>query len=163
MTPSIIDFVKSKTSHIESFGNVLEVGSYNVNGSVRDVIKPRSNSYLGVDIVEGPGVDRVVADLEELLNEEGRFDTIACCETLEHTLNPIRMVEQTRMLLKPGGLLLITTPTFHFPLHRYPIDCYRFGEDAYRLVFFKGMEVLSLEHVKDNYGYDIICCLGVLN
>ena len=40
---------------------MLEVGSLNVNGSIRPMIESRGpRSYLGVDVLDGPGVDRVV-------------------------------------------------------------------------------------------------------
>ena len=52
--------------------------------------------------------------------------------------------------LKTGGHLIITTPTFGFPLHRFPKDYWRFGEDAFREVFFAGFEILNLVHLDDD-------------
>ena len=41
----------------------------------------------------------------------GQFDAIACLQTLEHDSNPPDiMVKKMKKLLKPGGLLIITTP-----------------------------------------------------
>ncbi|MDB0050250.1 hypothetical protein N9F31_02215, partial [Pseudomonadales bacterium] len=36
---------------------VLEIGSYDVNGSIRSLFN--AQNYVGVDLVEGPGVDVV--------------------------------------------------------------------------------------------------------
>jgi SAM-dependent methyltransferase len=162
MLPSILDFAR-RTKHKFGVvpGVVLEVGSYNVNGTIRDVYQPDALSYTGVDLSPGPCVD-VVCDSHHLGDRFApeSFDTVLCCETLEHDLRPWVTVAHLHALLKPGGHLLITTPTFGFPLHRYPIDCYRFGEDAYRHFLFEGMDVLRLEEVHDEHGYPVICCLG---
>lgn len=157
MTPSILDFAARNFSEIKNFGNVLEVGSAIVNGSIRPLIQPRSETYLGVDIVYGVGVDRVVSDVSELVMEKKRFDTVVCCETLEHVINPWSMVDSMRAILNTGGFLFLSSPTFGFPLHRFPIDCYRFGTDAFSLVFFREMKIVVIEEVLCPMKYPIIC------
>ena len=160
MDDSIIDFAKRVRSKYEyNVGNVLEIGSYNVNGTIRDAFQDGSRSYIGIDSQVGPCVD-LVMDAEKLSDVflPGSFDTIVCCECLEHTVRPWVVVEAMRKLLKPGGMMFISTPTFEFRLHRYPIDCYRFGEDAYRLFMFEGFDILELEHVHPT----IIACAGIL-
>lgn len=159
MVQGIIDFGRRiRAEHWSEPGDVLEVGSYNVNGTIRDAFQSGSASYLGVDMADGPCVDRVIEAtrlLEEFAPES--FDTILCCECLEHTIKPWVVVDAMKALLRPHGLLFISTPTFGFGLHRYPIDCYRFGEDAYRLALFEGFQILELEHIPGN----IIACAGV--
>ena len=60
--------------------SVLECGSYNVNGSVRDLFTARE--YVGLDWRPGPGVD-VVSLVHEY--QPGRmFDTVISTEMLEH-------------------------------------------------------------------------------
>jgi SAM-dependent methyltransferase len=159
MVPGILDFAKRmRQAHAIEPGNVLEVGSYNVNGTIRDVFQAGAASYLGVDMAPGPGVDVVMNAHDIAYNfRPSAFDTILCCETLEHDLRPWITVGHMRSLLKPGGHLLVTTPTFGFPEHRYPIDCYRYGEDAYRGFIFEGYEVLGLEKLAPD---PIICCIG---
>lgn len=158
MTPSILAFFATHTDKL-AIGDVLEIGSYNINGSIRSVIEDRSTSYLGVDIEEGTQVDMVIHDVDT--HDFGRqFDTVVCCETLEHTLRPWLIIDAMHRLLKDGGLLLVSTPTFGFPLHRHPLDCYRFGEDTFRGLIFAGFDILALETVLDQVGDPIICCLG---
>jgi hypothetical protein len=162
MVPAILDFARRvKAAFGVAPGRVLEVGSYNVNGTIRDVFEPDALSYLGVDLAAGPGVDLVLDahDLGFHFPPES-FNTVLCCECLEHDLTPWVTVAHLRALLKPGGHLLVTTPTFGFPLHRHPIDCYRFGEDAYRGFVFAGYDVLGLEQVGSEDGSPILCCLG---
>jgi SAM-dependent methyltransferase len=82
---------------------VLEVGSLNINGTVRDHF--RECDYLGIDVVPGPGVDHVCA-AHEL--RAGSFDTIVSCETLEHDKYWLVTLPAMVLCLRPGGLLVIT-------------------------------------------------------
>lgn len=143
-------------------GNLIEIGSFNVNGSVRSVFESDASSYIGVDIEEGPGVDMVLNG--ELLADhfkESSFDTVICCDCLEHCLRPWLIVEAMKRVLKPGGLLWISAPTFGFPEHRYPIDCYRFGEDAYRGWLFADMQLFAISKLFDSVGYPVLVAVGL--
>jgi SAM-dependent methyltransferase len=46
------------------------------------------------------------------------FDVISCIEVIEHTLEPQEVVAEISRLLKPRGLLLLTTGNMHSPLAR---------------------------------------------
>ena len=67
----------------ESFSgvSVLEVGSMNINGSVRMFFD--GCRYIGLDVVPGPGVD-AVSPAHLFQAPEGTFDTIISCESMEH-------------------------------------------------------------------------------
>jgi SAM-dependent methyltransferase len=45
-------------------------------------------------------------DLEEL---SGSFDVVTAIEVMEHTFDPVSELRQMRRMLKPGGLLFVTT------------------------------------------------------
>ena len=80
-------FLKLIVQHSEVFLNaysVLEIGSYDVNGTARSVFEGNT-SYLGVDLVSGPCVD-IVYD-GEILQLDGVFDFVFCCEVFEHDKN----------------------------------------------------------------------------
>ena len=64
---------------------VLEVGSRNVNGSVRDILAPLVSRYVGCDLEAGDGVD-VVADATRLTDvfPPESFDVVISTEMLEH-------------------------------------------------------------------------------
>jgi SAM-dependent methyltransferase len=46
---------------------------------------------------------------------DGSFDFVLCKDVLEHLLNPLHLVRESRRVLKDGGLLLLHVPN-HFPL-----------------------------------------------
>jgi SAM-dependent methyltransferase len=90
---------------------VIEIGGYNVNGSIRDLFD--GASYLSVDIREGPGVDEVHdASLPAPGGIEGlSVDVVVCCEVLEHAADPAGIIANAMSILKPGGLFLMTCAT----------------------------------------------------
>lgn len=85
--------------------HVVEIGAYNVNGSVRGLFAACA-SYTGVDVRSGPGVD-VVADGAEW-GETAACDVVVTTETLEHSADPAAIVANAARILRPGGALLIT-------------------------------------------------------
>ena len=48
----------------------------------------------------------------------GSFDVITCIEVIEHTLEPKEVVTEISRLLKPEGVLLLTTGNMHSPVAR---------------------------------------------
>ena len=149
MTPEILKWLEMvREVYLPQPGRVLEVGSLNVNGTPRSVFEAVAESYTGTDMQAGDGVD-VVCNNADLLAyfPAGAFDTVVCCECLEHDRDFLDTVYTLQDLARTGGYLIITTPTFGFPLHRYPKDYWRFGEDAYREVFFADMDILDLQHL----------------
>ena len=62
--------------------SVLEIGSLNINGSVRDFWS-EAKEYVGVDIIDGPGVDRVCAG-QDLDYVDNWFDVVVSAECFEH-------------------------------------------------------------------------------
>lgn len=61
--------------------SVIEIGSLNINGTVRDFFQP--TSYLGVDVGPGPGVD-LVAEGQALDFPDDSFDVAISAECFEH-------------------------------------------------------------------------------
>ena len=111
---------------------VLEVGSYDVNGSVRPTVEALEPlGYLGVDQSAGPGVDLCV-EATDLSAEGGAdaFDVVISTEMMEHVVDWRPIITQMVEVLAPGGLLLITTRGPGFPYHPYPIDTWRYTIDA---------------------------------
>jgi SAM-dependent methyltransferase len=91
-----------------SGARVLEVGSLDINGSVRDLFT--DCDYTGIDLELGPGVDLACqGQLAEF--SSGHFDTVISAECLEH--NPYWRETFANMLrmTRPGGLVLVSCAT----------------------------------------------------
>ena len=132
-------------------GAVLEAGSYNVNGGIRDLFA--GCEYTGVDCRSGPGVD-VVADCHDLPFYVEVFDWVVSTSMIEHDPKPWLSVAEMRRVLRRGGLLVLAAPGFGWPRHNEPIDCYRFTVDAFRGLL-DGMDILHLDELNDGDGPDV--------
>ncbi len=125
---------------------VLEVGSRNVNGSLRPHVEALGPAvYLGVDMEPGEGVDEICY-AESLFGRFGpdAWDVVLSTEMLEHCRNWRAAVHNMKGVLRPGGLLLLTTRSVGFPLHEYPGDYWRF-ELADMEAIFADFPIKSLE------------------
>ncbi len=117
-------------------GRVLEVGSLDVNGSIRPLFadERRFDSYVGVDIRDGKGVD-IVAPGSSLPFPPKSFDCIVSTETLEHDDRFWLSVQEFYRVLSPGGYVLLTTCGNGYPQHRHPHDYWRFMPGALDMLF----------------------------
>jgi SAM-dependent methyltransferase len=93
---------------------VLEIGSYDVNGTVRSQFK--GAEYVGADLTEGPGVD-VVGSGHELTLETNRFDVAISCECFEHNPFWVETFANMYRMTAPGGLVVFTCASKGRPEH----------------------------------------------
>lgn len=84
--------------------SVIEIGSRNVNGTIRDLFP--NASWIGLDRSPGPCVD-VVIDAEQYSPAE-RVDVVICCEVLEHANNWRAVIQRASSWLKPDGIFIMT-------------------------------------------------------
>lgn len=108
MHPEALLFAKRTLADLVVTGHVLEIGSRNLNGSVRPLFT-NAASYTGIDIQAGPGVD-IQADGATFIPTESP-DVVVCMETLEHTDRAWAIVRNAAAMLSPGGHLLVTCAT----------------------------------------------------
>jgi SAM-dependent methyltransferase len=125
---------------------VLDVGSLDINGNNRYLFK--NCIYVGVDCKEGKNVDIVclIHELPKFINTGLNFDTIISTETLEHDPYFGRSIFTMLQLLKPGGLLIITTASKSRVPHNSN-GCIR-GEKGYDPgEYYQGMSIEMLERL----------------
>jgi SAM-dependent methyltransferase len=61
----------------------------------------------------------IACDMHALPYPTATFDTVICCETVEHLPRPLVALAEVARVLKPGGRLLLTTPNYLGPLGLY--------------------------------------------
>ena len=106
-----LTFVSSvKESYPSFFSNakVLEVGSLDINGSVRQFFT--DCDYLGIDVGQGRGVD-LVCEGQNYNGEPNSFDTAISCECFEHNPHWVATFNNMIRVVKPEGLIVMSCAT----------------------------------------------------
>jgi len=103
---------------------------------LRDLFDGENISYESVDI--RPECEcTYTGDIERLstIVPIHSYDVVFCFETLEHTLNPDKVLAQMCQALKNDGLIFISAP---FTMgHHTPRDLWRWTEDGMRLMLLR--------------------------
>jgi SAM-dependent methyltransferase len=84
---------------------VLEIGSLDVNGSVRELFTGAAQ-YHGIDSRSGRGVDEQISCAD--YDGAGAFDLVICTEVLEHMQEPAEAVACAWRALRKGGRIILT-------------------------------------------------------
>ena len=109
--PQQLQFIRTVSQHLSADWTgkrILEIGSYDVNGSVRQYFE--NSSYLGVDLTEGPGVD-IVCESSELDQPDGAFDLCISCECFEHNPKWLETFLNMHRMTRKGGSVIFTCAT----------------------------------------------------
>ncbi|HEY4044365.1 MAG TPA: methyltransferase domain-containing protein [Rhodopila sp.] len=114
--------------HADTFRTVVELGSQDVNGALRDHCPPGVH-YIGLDMIPARGVDVVVSSRAPLPFAPDFADAIVTSSAFEHDVCFWDTFLELTRILRPGGLLYLNAPA-NGDFHRYPLDCWRFYPDA---------------------------------
>jgi hypothetical protein len=98
-------FLRIKEKFPEYFNDVsvIEIGSLNINGTIRDFYN--SNKYIGIDLQAGPGVDMILEGQNVKLPDNS-FDVAASAECFEH--NPFWKETFLNMYRMASKFVIIT-------------------------------------------------------
>lgn len=122
-------FFDNYINNSNEYRTILDVGSYDVNGSYRHLVADNL-SYTGLDMADGPNVDLVPKSpyiWEEI--ESDTFDVVISGQAFEHIEFPWLTMTEIARVLKKGGILCIIVPRLAVR-HRYPVDTYRYDVDG---------------------------------
>ena len=122
VTPAFVDGRERVT--------VLDVGGANVNGSYHDVFVDPKFHYLAADLAPAEGVDIVLHDPYHIPVPDGAFDLVISGQTFEHCEFFWLAFQEMVRVVKDNGYVFLIAPSSG-PIHRYPVDCYRFYPDSY--------------------------------
>lgn len=86
--------------------HVIEIGSLNINGTVRDFFSDPT-SYLGLDLIEGKDVD-LVCPGNEFQSNDKEYDVAISTECFEHDKHWIETFLNMHRLVHEGGLVVFT-------------------------------------------------------
>lgn len=133
-----LEFGRMQLSPADARGKaVLEVGARNVNGSLRSFVEGLAPSrYVGVDVEPGAGVDEICrAENVRGRFGEAAFDLLISTELIEHVRDWQRVLTNFKSVLRPNGVMLITTRSMGFPYHGYPHDYWRYEMSDMERIF----------------------------
>lgn len=88
--------------------------------------------YLGCDLQPGPGVDRI-EDIHALSFDDASVGSVLAFDTLEHVADPPTAMREIHRVLKPGGVVAISSVMF-FVIHAHPWDYWRFTPEGFSLL-----------------------------
>jgi len=131
---------------------VIEIGSLDINGSVRNVFD--DCEYVGVDIDVGPGVD-VVCPGQYLAYDQDSFDVAISAECFEH--NPYWVETFQNMYRMTSGLVIVTCATTgrfeHGTSQNYPDSSpFTADEDYYKNLTAEDLAInFDLSHMFSDY------------
>jgi len=137
---------------------ILNVGS---GGEVQSQLDALGLDVTSMDIDSARKPD-VVMDLEDMNAIDGAsFDLVLLVEVLEHLKNPQRGVAEIRRVLRPGGIVIGSTP-FMLGVHDHPHDYYRFTHFGLSYLF-RDFEELVLR-ARNGYMEAVsVLCLRLFN
>lgn len=128
---NVVDLMKSAAStYATSPGRLLDIAPQSWQGS-----RPFFPNMIVVetfDIDANSGCTYIgdICEYNDFLPDT-TYDYVVCTEVLEHTLRPWDAIHEIRRILKPGGMLFLSTP-FNFRIHGPLPDCWRFTEHGLR-------------------------------
>ena len=123
-------------------GDVLDVGCG--RKPYRALVPARS--YVGLDLdtpeLRAMGAADLFYDGGRMPVADETFDAVLCSQVLEHVFTPAEFLAEIRRVLRPGGMLLLTTP-FAWDEHSQPHDFGRYSS-------------FGLRHVLESAGFEIV-------
>lgn len=135
MRKNIKDFANIVNITLPIIEPIYEFGSFQVPGQVGFMdLRPLfpNKEYIGCDMREGPGVDKIL-NLHAIDLPSESVGVVLCFDTLEHVEYPHKALEEIHRILKLNGIAVISS-VMNFPIHDYPHDYWRFTPDAFKSI-----------------------------
>ena len=123
---------------------VLDMGC-GYQGTLLQLLEPKISQGIGVDIsvskeIKNPKLNLVQHDLNQTLPfPSDRFDVVISLANLEHLSNSKEAFLEMHRVMKPGGFLLLTTPT---PLAKPVLEFLSYE-----------LKIISEEEIRDHKTY----------
>ena len=150
MTAKTYQIIKRIKKQIGQQKIVLEIGSLNINGSIKDIFND-AESYIGIDKEKGNNVD-IVMNAHQLKFKNNKFDCVLALGIFEHDDKWWESLKEIRRVLKKNGWFILQVPSIHVHIHNQP-DYWRFTPDGVKSIMKKFKDVTIKKYYRnvDNY------------
>jgi len=123
----VASYAAAQVTYVETLippGRVLDVGCG--NGLFLEAASVRGWEVAGIELSpaaaaaarERVGPRVTLGTLEEADLRSDAFDVVTLWEVIEHVPHPLRLLSEVRRVLRPGGMLFLSTPNAHSIFHR---------------------------------------------
>jgi len=127
---------QSRDHHHEQ---LLDIGS---SGEIFSHFHNATIHTLDIDACKNPTYVCDICCSDSIKSIRSKYDVIFMMEVLEHVSNPFKAVSNLRLITKPGGLLVLSSP-LNFRIHGPLPDYWRFTEYGLRELL-KNWTILNL-------------------
>ncbi len=132
---TIYSKLKKKLPYLQN--NILDVGCG--NSPFKHLLDSSNTKYYGLDIDESNNFNYSRTDITyfngvDIPFDSEYFDNIICTEVLEHTQNPVRLINEMERVLKKNGTIILSVP-WSARNHYIPYDYYRYTETTLSILF----------------------------
>ncbi len=110
-----VQSVKNDFPDLFTGGRIVEIGSLDINGSVRKFFDAPFE-YVGLDVAPGRGVD-IVCEGQDYDAPDASFDVAISAECFEHNPQWKATFNNMLRLVRNGGLIVMTCATTGRPEH----------------------------------------------
>ena len=104
---------------------------------LQNSVKNNNIEYIGLDITD------LNFEFDKIPSEDNKIDIIVILAVIEHISNPDNLLNEVYRVLKPGGIVYITTPNWHY-------DYRTFYNDPTHV---KAYNPITLERILEMYGF----------
>lgn len=161
MRESIRQFVKIVSDTLPVQEPIYEFGALQLPGFEEFAdLRPffKGKSYVGCDMREGVGVDKVL-NLHAIDVPDESVGTVITLDTLEHVEFPHTALSEVYRILKPGGMVVLST-VLDFRIHDSPADYWRFTPDGLKSILKPFSSVFVGHAGRDSFPHTVIA-IGV--
>lgn len=111
------------------------------------LLRPRVQQYVGIDLPGNPRAQFTLKADGTTDAPDASADVVLSTQVLEHVVSPEVYLGECRRMLKPGGLLLLSTHG-HWKYHPDPVDLHRWTGPGLRgLLSQQGFGVVEIRGV----------------
>ena len=122
-------YIRDHAAFNKNTVKVIDIGGSNINGSYRDIFDSPKYQYKAVDVTKGKGVDIVLRNPYQLPFKNNSVDIMISGQAFEHIEFFWLTFKEMMRCLREDGICAVIAPSSG-PVHRFPVDCYRFYPDA---------------------------------